>query len=489
MRDFAQQHDYGTVGWPEGDVYMPQQKPMQDAEQQHGYKPKNWGMKMTYGAGSMPMQDFGMQHDISVAMSPPPAAANSLYEMVDMAVGDSKPRDFADRRFPWRPMSRIPVGAITEQLHIVRFYVWQFRGPSRWNLPREHHSERWPFQTFAGPQVLRTVSPSSSPSYGLGLFGMSPMSSSRCTSPGQDTAHQTDRFADVRRSPLGGPFSHDEFTGQAVEPTRSLGHDIMIQASPLAPVASSAWGPSISRHTSAAPVTEVYPCGHLPEVLQTRDIPPSPPPTIATSSFTSSVSLFGKPWLGPCCSGAQDKGTSEGPYVGPDGEQDYGHRGFSHAEHYSGEGDHTETCAVLGSASFVADGSTVPGAGRRSSIETTSNVTRSTKVVAMLPEVSVACFLLALLLALVASAALLSWTTRRHARLSISAEGTKKAVHPSNVTYIIPPFSVLPHDRHLQTIDPSLNGKTVTLGPHTWTVTPLTWYRFNFTIYSNRDDT
>ncbi|XP_075723269.1 uncharacterized protein LOC119167075 isoform X2 [Rhipicephalus microplus] len=592
MPDFAQQHDYGTVGWPEGDVYMPQEKPMQDAEQQHGYKPKNWGMKMTYGAGSMPMQDFGMQHDISVAMSPPPAAANSLYEMVDMAVGDSKPRDFADHRFPWRPMSRIQSGPSlsscsssvfmfgnSEVPHVVsagtqvgeisrhrvspafafstprletalrpcvavcsrntvnhpctlnisshpgrlsqaagtRDAIFQTQEPVAVRAPHRNQdfvdqdllsvrsrslsrepASRTPLrevaiQTFAGPQVPRTVSPSSSPSYGLGLFGMSPMSSSRCTSPGQDTAQQTDRYADVRRSPLGGPFSHDEFTGQVVEPTRSLGHDIMIQASPVAPVASSAWGPSISRPTSAAPVTEVYPCGHLPEVLQTRDVPPSPLPLsppprspalcpcLASHGWAPvvvehKVGIGGKlaqllmlrkqQGLIPEHPDMEDKGTSEGPYVGPDGEQDYGHRGFSHAEHYSGEGDHTETCAVLGSASFVADGSTVPGTGRRSSIETTSNVTRSTKVVAMLPEVSVACFLLALLLALVASAALLSWTTRRHARLSLAAEGTKKAVHPSNVTYIIPPFS------HLQTIDPSLNGKTVTLGPHTWTVTP-----------------
>ncbi|KAH8027659.1 hypothetical protein HPB51_007209 [Rhipicephalus microplus] len=477
---------------------MPQQKPMQDAEQQHGYKPKNWGMKMTYGAGSMPMQDFGMQHDISVAMSPPPAAANSLYEMVDMAVGDSKPRDFADRRFPWRPMSRIQSGPSlssctssvfmfgnSEVPHVVsagtqvgeisrhrasptfafsaprletalhpcvavcsrntvshpctlnissypgrlsqaartRDAIFQTEEPVAVRAPHRNQdfvdqdlvsvrsrslsrepASRTPLrevaiQTFAGPQVLRTVSPSSSPSYGLGLFGMSPMSSSRCTSPGQDTAHQTDRFADVRRSPLGGPFSHDEFTGQVVEPTRSLGHDIMIQASPLAPVASSAWGPSISRHTSAAPVTEVYPCGHLPEVLQTRDIPPSPPPLsppprspalcpcLASHGWApvvveQKVGIGGKlaqllmlrkqQGLIPEHPNMEDKGTSEGPYVGPDGEQDYGHRGFSHAEHYSGEGDHTETCAVLGSASFVADGSTVPGAGRRSSIETTS---------------------------------------------------------------------------------------------------------------------
>ncbi|XP_049526227.1 uncharacterized protein LOC119458595 isoform X4 [Dermacentor silvarum] len=115
-----------------------------------------------------------------------------------------------------------------------------------------------------------------------------------------------------------------------------------------------------------------------------------------------------------------EKGTSEGPFAGPvwgsaDGEQEYGDQGSSPVEQSSGVGEYSATGAVLGAAGLVPDASGVPGTVRRSSIETTSNVTRSTKVAAILPEVTVACFLLALLLVLVASAALLSWTTRRHA--------------------------------------------------------------------------
>ncbi|KAL1415938.1 hypothetical protein MTO96_028530 [Rhipicephalus appendiculatus] len=535
MHDFGQQHDYGVGGWHARDVYVSQEMPGQDAEQQHGYEQKNWGVKMAYGAESVPMKDFGMQHDITVAMSPPPTAAKVLYGMVDMAVGDSRPLDVegGQRRFPQRPMSRVrsgpslsscassvfmfgnledphmasagiqageigrqrpsPTFAVSAQRSETASYpcvavcsrntvnhpcmlnissypgrlsqaaqtrdaIFQTEEPVAVRAPprsqdfvdhdladaRSRSQSREPstrtplrevaVQTYAGAPAPRTASPPSSPSYCPGPFGMSPMSSSRCTSPGRDATLQTDRFADICRSPPGGPFRHDQFAGQVAEATRSLGHDIMIQASTVAPAASHGWAPVVVEH-------KVGIGGKLAQLLMLRK----------------------QQGLTPEQPNVEDKGTSEGPYVGPNGEQDYGDR--------SGEGDFSETGAVLGSAELAADGSAVPGAARRSSIETTSNVTRSTKVTAILPEVTVACFLLALLLVLVASAALLSWTTRRHARLSLAGESTKKAFHPSNITYIIPPFRVLPHDRHLQTIDPSLQGKTITFGPGNWTST------------------
>lgn len=274
----------------------------------------------------------------------------------------------------------------------------------------------------------------------------------------------------------------------------------MIQAGSRAPAAGRAWGPSKAQYTSAgaapATVTEVYPCGHLPQVLQMRETPPSPPPLsppphspppcpclaghgwapvvvehkigIGGNLAAPHLALRKQQGLTPGQPDLDEKGTSEGPFAGPvwgsaDGEQEYGDQGSSPVEQSSGVGEYSATGAVLGAAGLVPDASGVPGTVRRSSIETTSNVTRSTKVAAILPEVTVACFLLALLLVLVASAALLSWTTRRHARIALAGQTTKKALHPSNATYIIPPFSILPHDRPLQTIDSSLHV-TITTG-------------------------
>lgn len=143
---------------------------------------------------------------------------------------------------------------------------------------------------------------------------------------------------------------------------------------------------------------------------------------------------------------SDEKGVPEGPFAGPmwgstDGEQDYADQGSLQVEHSSGGGEYLPAGAVLGAAGLVAEAEAAAKTARRSSIETTSNVTRSTKVASILPEVTVACFLLALLLVLVASAALLSWTTRRHARVVLIGQTTKKAFRPSNATYIIPPFN------------------------------------------------
>ncbi|XP_075555836.1 uncharacterized protein LOC142588196 isoform X1 [Dermacentor variabilis] len=353
-------------------------------------------------------------------------------------------------------------------------------------------------QTFAGSPAPRTMSPPSSPSYHLGPFGTSPLGSSRCTLPARDAGLQTEGFADARRSPFGGPFQHDELVGRLAQATRGLGHGIMIQASSQAPAAACAWSPSKSQYTSAAAaaatMTEVYPCGHLPQVLQMRETPPSPPPlSPPPHSPPPCPCLAGHGWapvvveqkigvggnlaqllmlrkqqgLTPEQPVLEEKGTFEEPLAGPvwgsaDGEQEYGDQGSSQIEQSSGVGEYSATGAVLGAAGLVPDASGVPGTVRRSSIETTSNVTRSTKVAAILPEVTVACFLLALLLVLVASAALLSWTTRRHARIVLAGQTTKKALHPSNATFIIPPFSAL------QTIDSSLHVKfTAGTGSHT----------------------
>ncbi|KAH6926229.1 hypothetical protein HPB50_015879 [Hyalomma asiaticum] len=265
-------------------------------------------------------------------------------------------------------------------------------------------------QAFAGPPASRPVSPPSSPSYYQGPFGMSPSGSSRCTSPARDASFQTDRLADVRRSPPGGPFQPD-FTGKAAEATGNLGHEIMIQASTVVPAAGSAWGvPSnAQQHTSIAAMTEVYPCGHLPQVLQMRETPPSPPPLsppphsplphspppcpcLAAYGWPPvvvehKIGLGGKladflkprkqQGITPEQPSVEDKGTLEGPYVAPvwgstDGEQDYLYQDGSQAEGSLEEGEYSDTGAVVAAASLVPDGMGAPGTVRRSSVETTS---------------------------------------------------------------------------------------------------------------------
>ncbi|KAK8765009.1 hypothetical protein V5799_032378 [Amblyomma americanum] len=272
------------------------------------------------------------------------------------------------------------------------------------------------------------------------------------------------------------------------------------------PQYGNAWGPwQVQRRTPVAATAEVYPCGHLPQVLQTRDVPPSPPPLSppphspypGAQGWQLPVVVEHKVGIGGDLlrlltlrqqqqnlppderPGQAEKGVSEGPFAGPawgstDGEQDYADQGSSQVEQSSGAGEYLPAGAVLGAAGLAAEAEAAAKTARRSSIETTSNLTRSTKVASILPEVTVACFLLALLLVLVASAALLSWTTRRHARVVLIGQTTKKALHPSNATYIIPPFSVTPADRPLQTINPSLSGNFTTehtgspTGPRTY---------------------
>ncbi|XP_077521815.1 uncharacterized protein LOC144132941 isoform X2 [Amblyomma americanum] len=365
-------------------------------------------------------------------------------------------------------------------------------------------------QTFAmsavPPASSPPLSPPSSP-YQLGPFGTSAGGSTpRSGSPTRDAGLQTEGgFTNLRESPLGGLFRH-ESVAQLAEPAGGPTHDIMIQADTLTPNAGNAWGPwQVQRRTPVAATAEVYPCGHLPQVLQTRDVPPSPPPLSppphspypGAQGWQLPVVVEHKVGIGGDLlrlltlrqqqqnlppderPGQAEKGVSEGPFAGPawgstDGEQDYADQGSSQVEQSSGAGEYLPAGAVLGAAGLAAEAEAAAKTARRSSIETTSNLTRSTKVASILPEVTVACFLLALLLVLVASAALLSWTTRRHARVVLIGQTTKKALHPSNATYIIPPFSVTPADRPLQTINPSLSGNFTTehtgspTGPRTY---------------------
>ncbi|KAH7940726.1 hypothetical protein HPB49_004526 [Dermacentor silvarum] len=156
---------------------------------------------------------------------------------------------------------------------------------------------------------------------------------------------------------------------------------------------------------AAATVTEVYPCGHLPQVLQMRETPPSPPPLsppphspppcpclaghgwapvvvehkigIGGNLVAPHLALRKQQGLTPGQPDLDEKGTSEGPFAGPvwgsaDGEQEYGDQGSSPVEQSSGVGEYSATGAVLGAAGLVPDASGVPGTVRRSSIETTS---------------------------------------------------------------------------------------------------------------------
>lgn len=317
--------------------------------------------------------------------------------------------------------------------------------------------------------LSRPTSPTACPP---GMYPLSP-STSRSPSPTKDAALQAGDPFDA--APIGGPFrQHDDFFEHRQHGTLASrpSHEIMIQAD-MSASAGGTWGPwPVQRVgvTATTAVEDPYVYSHLAQALQTRGSPPSPPPlsppprsphpvpsyhasrgwspvgveqTIEIGGELARYLVLKQPL------GVAEKGVSEEP------AWDWAE---ADEQSSSGGGD-VAGAAALGAFAGESSGAPATAGGmRRSSIETTSNVSRSAKAAAILPEFTVACFLLALLLVLVASAALMSWTTRRHMRIQLANGSTTKRVsHFLNATYVIPPFSILPDDRALQNIDVDLH--------------------------------